>query len=207
MTLTTLLHSIAGHLPGKWMTREIDAERISIMRDDNLKLTFLIGRGWAKSGKIYVCFSRPRDKQNNFIEVYEGNTRLQDPSINVSASKSAEQIAADITRRLLPDAERVFALVNERIHAANTYEFKCNSLMQDLCDIVNGPNFVLSKHEIESKQINLGGVSAGGYGTAKISSDSVSFSLSSIPADKARELVAFLQSNTFAAPAATESAS
>jgi hypothetical protein len=216
-TLSDLALLIALELPGNWTPKNReDINRAELVRADGLRLVFISGGGWAPSGKVHVTFSRPRDAKNGHIDIYGDafnggpiNQRITDPSINVSLSKSAEQIANDIARRLMPESERIFALVNERINSANAYEISRDALTQRVCDAIHGKNWVLSKYEQESRKLSLGGVESGsGYGDVRIDSgDSVTFSLSSIPADKAVELVQFLQSHTFASPATAKSAS
>lgn len=91
-----------------------------LTRADGLKL-WLAGSdgGWAAKGRIAISLSRPAAKDRQRVEVYRNAPgvweKIIDPEITVAETGTAERIAADIARRLLPDAERVNALVLAKI--------------------------------------------------------------------------------------------
>lgn len=191
--------AIAAHLPGLWVvvprwnidTQAIDPTCAKLKRDDGLVLSVHAG-GYHGAGKVNISLSRPTGKNNARVDVWEGSNHLSDPSINASDTKTPEQIARDIARRLLPDAEKVFLLVNERIAADKAYHDKRAALVTDLCSVVNA-ELPTQNREI----VNLGNDAAHGYGHFRVSSDTVDFELRSIPADKARILLAFIRDNVF----------
>ena len=102
--------AIIAALPGKW-----DAEPISkeypdcnwhLIREDGLRL-FIARPGWRAKGKYTISASH--DQHNGqFVTVYANGSKLDSPSIGVSETKTPQQIAADIARRLIPDATAYF---------------------------------------------------------------------------------------------------
>lgn len=76
---------------------------------------FCSAGGYGNAGRIEFSGSWPsytRPEAGSCIvtprEIYENNQKLESPSIKVSESKTPEQIAKDITRRLLPDLQHVW---------------------------------------------------------------------------------------------------
>jgi hypothetical protein len=223
-TLAALLPFIAAMLPGEWNAyRDPHAEnnfsgegRAELVRTDGLTLYAVTG-GYSHKGKIHVAHSRPRSDAvggGGWVEIYEdrpnpyGGTcseKLAVPSINCADTKTAEQIAADITRRLLPEAEKQERMTREKIAM---YE-KANNLQLDtlkaLCAAIGlsnipldhsrgGPRF--SGVNLNSKPGTFG--SDKGYGDADVHAGKVDFKLSSIPTAKAVALVEWLRANVFA---------
>lgn len=81
-------------------------------------------------GTITVAFSRPCAADGAWVDVYlpAGHRlagaygKLVTPSIGLSANKDANRIAADIVRRLLPNAEEAFKLITYKIRADEDYQ-------------------------------------------------------------------------------------
>lgn len=75
-----------------------------------------------------VCFSRSEEADG-----IKGSH-----SIGLARSKSAKQIAADITRRLLPDYERSYLVVVERVDARNAAKAKLAAELAALAAVAPG---------------------------------------------------------------------
>lgn len=76
---------------------------------------FLRPGGYGNEGRIHASGSYPsyeRVEHGREIvtpgDIYEGGKRLESPSITVADTKTPEQIAKDIERRLLPDLRHVW---------------------------------------------------------------------------------------------------
>ena len=100
-------------------------------------------------GKLNVRGSYPRNKKNEYITAYDSNNqRIPAPSISLSASKTVDQIAADISRRFLPAYREYLTAVNKVIANDNEYE---DSTISSLEFIKGRP---LDKHERATKQLS-----------------------------------------------------
>jgi hypothetical protein len=180
--------------PGTWA---VQSENMIVRNTDQLAL-FLREGGYDNRGKIRISFSRPRDAKGQYVSLWEkspANGAVSDPSINVSADKTSEQIARDIVRRLLPEAERVFALATETVNSHNKFEtdkveaiklvaFHCGTRPERhyQTDELNG--------EVDPyKGAGLESFKANGYGKFKVSGkDCISLELNSMNLDVALEI-------------------
>lgn len=149
--LATLAPAIARHLSGylsasagyaaPWTASDVqhypraEGGECTLTRADGLAL-YLVAGGYGKAGRITVTHSRPRDARGQWVELWadKGGGRLPSPEITVSQTKSAEAIAADIARRLLPDAESVEAKARARIAEGNAYHAGRVALLRAVCD-------------------------------------------------------------------------
>jgi hypothetical protein len=105
----------------------------------------------------------------------------------VSETKSEKAIANDIIRRLLPDCEKVFKLVNERISAENAHLDGKAVMLDRVAKIFNTEPDVRYNSKETTGEVEpykgLGLKSFGPYGYGKIvvnSADSISIKLESI---------------------------
>lgn len=102
-----------------------------LVRDDGLEIS--MNRPNYDHKKAYsFWFSRPR-YNGEYIEIYREGHRINPPSINCGESKTPEQMAKDITRRLLPEAETQFAEVNSRIAARIACDNKQLASLKTVC--------------------------------------------------------------------------
>jgi hypothetical protein len=135
VALSALAAEIAAALPGSWTARPVHPDATErngnqyVTRADGLQL-FLAGSsgGWAAKGRVRVLFSRPRNA-GSYVRLYSAAPNygeVTDPEMTVAETKAPATIAADIARRLLPEAEKVFALAHAKIdaetNAANAHE-------------------------------------------------------------------------------------
>lgn len=198
INLANLVQSVSLCLAGNW-TRHIDEggviRNVNLTRADGFKLHFST-EVYGKAGKLVIQFFRPRNAKGSWVELYEGHSRVFDPSINVSETKSAEQIAADITRRLMPEAEAIFAKVNAQVANENAAHSNRVATLREMTEAVGvTPNegghderqfsfYLPVRNHTVLVEVNYGGT--------------VQIKLPSLNPDKAKELIAFLLSNTFA---------
>lgn len=175
-------------------------------RADGLKLVCVAG-SYGNDNRIRVMHSRPRDDISNgggYVEIWEAaplSGRIADPSITVADTKTAAQIAADITRRLLPEAERVFRLVSARIAKSNAHRAARASLSDRFAAALGhgpctGQHIARDADPTFDLNDNANTFSRG-YGNARVNGDSVTFELRSVPAEKAVALAAWIRANLF----------
>ncbi len=113
-------HAIAEALPGNWTVGPQSEEHPNcgwdLIREDGLTL-YMHGPAYGHAESYSFGLHAPRHN-GDWVEAYDETTRerLPNPSINCAVTKSKEQLAKDIVRRLLPDAENVHAAIMRRIH-------------------------------------------------------------------------------------------
>lgn len=108
-------------------------------------------------------------------------------AITVSANKLPQQIARDITRRLLPDHVSYVAVLRARVQRHNDYEARVRALRDELLTALGGAG---RQAQGSDNEIYL--CLADGYGTMTISGASVSFSRLSVPREIAMEIARVL---------------
>lgn len=118
---------------------------------------------------------------------------LPSPSITVDAEKSDEQIARDITRRFLPAYREVLAKCIERRDAHDAYIRKVNGLAAELAEILGTSNGGRYHNDRDPVRRNVRLPDNVGYGEIEAGTDSATFTIRALPADKARKLAAFLK--------------
>lgn len=174
-----LANDVAACLPGQWEAKPISEEyadcNFSLIRDDGLTL-FMAGPGYSHKDAFQFSLSAPR-KDGRYVEVYDDkHNRIPCPSINVGGGKSAEQMAKDVGRRLLPDAERVAALVAAKIDAENDFTAKRVATLKALCAALG----VEVPSDYHSKETRFSGY-ADSLDFEVNSGDSVTIKLRSVP--------------------------
>lgn len=111
-------------------------------------------------------------KNNN---AHNCSVSTEDLTLNIKLTnkKSVEQIANDITKRLIPDANIYLDRVNKRVKEYNEYTEKVNSNLKTVMKIVGGSaqgetlSFYADEHNF--------------YGRIQASSDTVQLTLNSLP--------------------------
>lgn len=164
-----------------------------LKRADGLTL-FFSPPSYSHKNKYRVCYSRPRH-EGKWLELYEKDVNgmsqnICDPSANLSETKTADQLAKDITRRILPEAEKVHALALERIANENSAKDAQQTSAFRIAVAVNKP--LQSKYQGKAGEKETSG-HIEGIGTWQAEAGGrVSFSLYSLPIDKAEKLAALL---------------
>lgn len=129
-TYATLAQEVAALLPGTWsaapakhFTDRPDAPFV-LSRLDGLAIWFAPFRAYGREGKGAASYHRPVDKQGKRVGLYDAGNTVSDPSINYALTKTPEQIARDIARRLIPEAEALHPRVMKAIASADEYADK-----------------------------------------------------------------------------------
>jgi hypothetical protein len=173
---TENLKEIASLLPTGFVVAE---DKISLQRTDGMNLWFLTRYN---PNKITVKYG---NTEKSYVTVYENHSKLDYPSINVSADKDVSKIAKDIVRRLLPDAEKVHKLVLEKVAAEKAYVDGKTKTIYDLASFCNTiPNRRHSNQELSGEVSPYEGIkqfSNCGYGEFQVNSEnSVTLKLESM---------------------------
>lgn len=187
------LHDIASHLPGTWVVGDNESD---VERFDGLKLWFREG-GYGNNGRISISFSRPCDARGQYMTLWGmAGDKVSDPRITVSADKSPELIAKDIVRRLLPDAEKVFALALDRNRQEDNFH---TGKIKTIFRIATACNTEPERHyqtkeltgEIDPyKGAGCPAFKSHGYGKIKVSGEEcVTIELTSVGVETAVEIV------------------
>ncbi len=185
---------IAIYLSRDWRVEnekeEFDIFSGEFIRNDGMKIFFRANH-YGFRDKIVFSFSRPRDDKGNYVELYNEKGKISDPSITCSLSKTEDKMAQDILRRLLPEAERIFALTNEKIEKLNEVENNRISLLRQMAGAAqvemptddrhgNQPFFFcFGKNQSHKVEINY---------------SSVDISLRNLPPHRAERIIRFLRS-------------
>lgn len=166
-----------------------------LKRADGLTL-FFSPPSYSHRNKFHVSYSRPRHN-GSWFELYEKDAsgylqKVSDPSANLSETKTADQLAKDISRRILPEAEKVHKLALERIAYENSAKDAQQASALRVSVAVNKP--LQSKYQGKAGEKETSG-HIDGIGTWQAEAGGrVSFSLYSLPIDKAEKLAALLAS-------------
>jgi len=174
---TENLKEIASLLPTGFVVAQ---DKISLQRADGMNLWFLTR--YNTPDKITVKYG---NSENSYVTVYENHSKLDYPSINVSADKEASKIAKDIVRRLLPDAEKVHKLVLQTVAAEKAHVDGKTKTIYDLASFCNTiPNRRHSNQELSGEVSPYEGIkqfSNCGYGEFQVNSEnSVTLKLESM---------------------------
>lgn len=196
MNLNDVCSSLSQLTKDSWEA----ASNSIIRKSDGLELWFRIG-GYGNVGKAAIHFCRPvgRDGRSPTLWGVGNGKQIGNPEIGVSDKKSADQIANDIVRRLLPEAEVVFKLANESIADTNKYldgKVKTTLEIAALCGtepkrLYNSPDLSFEIDPFTANGVAKFGKC--GYGKITISSeDCVNIELTSVGLDVAREIISAL---------------
>ena len=209
--------AIAAALPGGWTVKPCPHECIqneprgSLVRADGLEI-WAHANGYSNRGKVTFRHSRP-EHERRYLELWEmpenGGGKIDSPSINCGLTKSGEQMAQDITRRMLAECERVEKIARAKIAERDESD---NAQLNTLCAIRKAagfkdpspeaghsgqPRFTVDiRGDIDRR---AGDTLRNGWGDAEINGGggSVDFKLYSIPAHKAVALVEWMRANVF----------
>ena len=193
ISFPSLFRVIAG-LPGAWTVPEVDEQfgihTGALLRSDGLKI-FSRANHYGFREKIQFSFIRPRDDKGNYVELYDENGRISDPSIACSLSKTEDKLAQDIVRRLLPDAERIFALANEKINSFKEAQDKRLALLRQMTEAAQVELPEQDRYGNQSFYFPLGQNNSCEISTGY---SSVDISLRNLPPHRAERIIRFLRS-------------
>ncbi len=188
------LVQIVRNLPGIWTIQD-EKEEFGVLhavfvRNDGFKI-FVAANHYGFREKIQFSFVRPRDDKGNYVELYTNPGKISDPSIACSLSKTEDKLAQDIIRRLLPDAERVFALAKEKINSFKEAENKRLALLRQMTEAAGAPVPAMDRHQNQLFSFYLGQNNSCEVETGY---SSVDISLRNLPPHRAERIIRFLRS-------------
>jgi hypothetical protein len=135
---------VAAELGDNWqvvpLSTEYEDTNWYLLRSDGLRLFLANGPTWSKAGKAEISLSTPRHK-GSYIEPRDAEgKRVSTPKIGVSwDAKTPEQIAKDITRRLLPDCEIVHHATLSQIAKMEQADSDQLASLTALCEALGCP--------------------------------------------------------------------
>lgn len=133
---------------------------------------------WANKGKLSVSGEYPRDRSGRrFCDKYP-------ESINVSETKTPEQIAKDIQRRFMPEYKVAYAGAIEAKQRNDDYHSKVNATKDLLCSI---QGVTRSTHDEQRLYISTGNI--GGTITYISSDGTCSLELRNVKAELLKHLL------------------
>lgn len=103
---------------------------------------FIRADSYGHKGKFEIIGSYPRDSKGQYINPYDYNESRAD-KINVSMTKTPEQVAKDIERRLMPEYLLRLAKIKKRIDESDNYHL---SRQETIKQIAKATGFEISTH-------------------------------------------------------------
>lgn len=165
-----------------------------LTREDGLTLYFSFD-AYGNKGKIAISYSSGDLNKGAYVTVYDDKyQRVSYPSINVSMTKTPDQVARDIQKRLMTDAVRVHGLVLKSIADSNNF-VACREATTIRLAALLGTE---PKRDHYSKAltyeidpyVKVKSFESDGYGEIKVSSgNSIDINLKSMSFETARKVV------------------
>lgn len=121
---------VAAQLSGTWTAQAAYADQIDspfvLTRPDGMKLFLCPYTAYNRPGMGLVSMLTPRDGKGRYVSACHPDTfgRVVEPFIKFALTKLPEQVAKDITRRLLPDCEKVYPLFLAAVKREDEYAAK-----------------------------------------------------------------------------------
>jgi hypothetical protein len=203
-----ILAAIVPHLGTGWRVEietrgeegsDYNATRGRIMHDDGRGMYLSLGvtnYGWAPLGKLSIqgVYPRDNDGKEQFPHLcLSGRWNMENPRMNVSASKAPATIARDIERRFLPDYSPLYAALQAQLDARNATRAGLDETMARMCAAFGrSPSSV--RKERDSLSASLW-APLGKLGNADVESytpGEVTLRLSSLPLDLAERIARIL---------------
>lgn len=129
--------AIAAHLGEDWSVEPLSDEYLDcnfyLQRADGLALFLEVPGHWSTKDKWAARACLPRHK-GDYIEPRNENGKIAILEAKISASKTPEQIAKDITRRVLPNAEEVTKACLATIAKYTEAENKREASLKTFCE-------------------------------------------------------------------------
>lgn len=181
--------SLAALTGTPWTIKPVNSDWLDtsfyLTRADGLKLFAGFGQ-YHKPGRATLAYSRPYDTQRSIPSLYENGNRVVDPSITVADTATPERVAAEVVRRLLPEAERVHALALVYLARERAAEDTRQASLTAVCGALGVPVPVIAPGKEATVNVPISG--GKGYGHIRIHyGGDVEISLQSIPLARALE--------------------
>lgn len=182
----TLIRGIVQAIPGATLTLDADKKPHGFTQVGAIKVWF----GYdSHAHRLTVHASWPT-YNNATIGPWELNPRPEDPTITVSASKSPDTIAADISRRFMPRYLDVLSRCLEVFNKRRAYNERQQSLTANVQAALGYEPWGAKATSFDLPP-NLKDASA--YGDVEISGDTVRVHVNSLNEERALKLIAFLK--------------
>lgn len=143
-----IVADVIAHLPGSWDAEPVGHEwadtNFELIREDGLRL-FFSGPNYSHKSKFRVSFSHPKHPVDGRIirDIYDrsegGWKQFHPESANVAETKTGEQIAKDIVRRVLPSAEIAQRLCLEQIAKDTEARSARDTSLASVCEVIGKP--------------------------------------------------------------------
>lgn len=192
-----LYDGVALYLQG-WHVTESDDEYLGyrFKLEDGLGHRVTIETARTPRNMWHVSGYWPQ-RANNGSYYVPSDVHEESPSINVSTSKTHEQIARDITKRFLPEYLRIFAKIQDKVAVENDYATRRAKNWERIAGWVDTYS---ASHLQEQGKIRIKSNADGsknydaGYGDINMeSADSVKIELRSLPIETALAVLELLQ--------------
>jgi hypothetical protein len=162
---------------------------VTLRHDDGR--AFVLNSTWNGAGKLHVSGIYPKDDGRHMGPREWGALRYdeQAPTINVSASRSAQAIAADITRRFLPTYTALYRACVAKQQEQTHYRNNVATTAAQLAALIPGAE--LREHDGAQSTAHWYTTTAG-YGDATAYSDTCNLELHSVPISLALKIAALI---------------
>jgi hypothetical protein len=178
---------------------------VHIDRADGAKLYLQLhsSKGYDLCDRLHVQGSLNIGRNREYVQVYErgpsgtGWDRCINPDITVALSRGAEAIAKEITRRLLPEYLRIYALAVAKLQDDNAYDTKVDNNLRILAKAIGtvlpakkqDPNNSYVEKQRTSFTFNHGEV----YGDITASNKTAELKLRCLTINQAEHILAYIK--------------
>jgi len=154
----------------------------------------IVCNGYQNQGKAVIRHKRPSKKDNLYIDIWHGNVRVPSPEMKVSLTKTPEQIAKDLFRRIYDESVKLSAEAEAIIKRDNEFTDAKLQMIEEVAKIFDT---VPEKHYRTGEvlpEVNpfMGLKEFGQFGYGKVivnSSDSIEFDVKSMGKDFALDVL------------------
>ena len=182
-----LIAGVGEHLAGNWeiIPNPDEWPMGAHLKDPELHASLYFNH---HEGKIHVSTNLPTDAKGEipYVEGY-GQLGKRMPSINIAFSKTPQQIASDIERRLMPEYMSILMKALARIASSDAYHSKTEGFASEIAALVgveskgNKVDFYRSPHPMFKETM----------GRAEVHDDDVALELR-LSHEMTREVLKFL---------------
>lgn len=139
--LQGITKDVAKFLPG-WSWESPTADRTNwhaILRHTDGMEIYINGNGWTRDGRLHIgCSGWPKTKKGDECSPYKVYCENKAPSITVADNRPPKAIAAEITRRILPEFLPLYQKMLEYRDATDRRQESAKEKCAELTRIVGG---------------------------------------------------------------------